>query len=307
MTNPLSLNIPNSQLHTWLLKAFPVVEQLFIKEREPQTSFQQHLERVTVSIVYPGEEALNQAVFLRVYTGFCSWWTLATPDLPQREWTAWRVAARAELLIPRTLFTSDGELPVAIQAVAPGDDLWNHLNPVVISHLAGVLAQMHRVPLEEEDRRSLPDVTLPALMERFAGWAAEAEDPKGAGMVREMAGELQRFGERPPVFIHGDSHFGNYLSDGNTITAILDWEEAARGDPRLDLAVVDTCLRLQVSVELADQFLHVYEEKAGWSIGALEPWRELLRLRHRLTCGWVKYRLEHGLPLPPTDPAAWMG
>ncbi|MDQ2732121.1 MAG: aminoglycoside phosphotransferase family protein [Armatimonadota bacterium] len=298
--------IPNSQLHTWLLSAFPGAQHLSILERIEQPSFQQHLERVTVELAYPGEEPTLMPVFLRVYTGYLSWWTLATPDLPQREWTAWRVATRAGLPIPRTFFTNQDEPPLAIQAVALGDDLWNHLNAVVITDFAQLLVRMHRAPLEDDDKLHLPDVTLPPLMKRFARWAAESEDSAGAGMVRALTARLESFGERPAAFIHGDSHFGNYLSDGQAITAILDWEEAAQGDPRLELAVVDTCLRRQVSVELADLFLRSYEETAGWKIGSLDPWREVLQLRHRLTCGWVKYRIEHGLPLPPTDPSAWI-
>ena len=39
-----------------------------------------------------------------------------------------------------------------------------------------------------------------------------------------------------PVFTHGDLHVVHVLVDGNTVSAILDWSEAAPGDATFDLA-----------------------------------------------------------------------
>jgi aminoglycoside phosphotransferase (APT) family kinase protein len=39
-----------------------------------------------------------------------------------------------------------------------------------------------------------------------------------------------------PVFIHGDLHIEHVLIDGDTVTGVLDWSEAAPGDAAFDLA-----------------------------------------------------------------------
>ncbi|MCS7460288.1 aminoglycoside phosphotransferase family protein [Paenibacillus doosanensis] len=50
--------------------------------------------------------------------------------------------------------------------------------------------------------------------------------------------ELSRFAPAERYLVHGDFHFGNMLSDGRTITGIVDWEIAMYGDFMLDAAVL---------------------------------------------------------------------
>ncbi len=52
------------------------------------------------------------------------------------------------------------------------------------------------------------------------------------------------------VLLHLDYHLLNVLTDGRQITAVLDWANAAAGDPRADLARMITILRLD-SADLA--------------------------------------------------------
>lgn len=46
----------------------------------------------------------------------------------------------------------------------------------------------------------------------------------------------------PPVIVHGDAGPGNFLYDGDRVTALLDWELVHYGDPMADLAML--CLRM---------------------------------------------------------------
>jgi len=41
----------------------------------------------------------------------------------------------------------------------------------------------------------------------------------------------------PPVWLHGDLHPLNVLTDGTAITAVIDWGDVTSGDPAVDLAV----------------------------------------------------------------------
>ena len=46
----------------------------------------------------------------------------------------------------------------------------------------------------------------------------------------------------PPVIVHGDAGAGNFLFEGDHVTALLDWELVHYGDPMADLAML--CLRM---------------------------------------------------------------
>ncbi|HVB09814.1 MAG TPA: phosphotransferase, partial [Bacillota bacterium] len=48
-----------------------------------------------------------------------------------------------------------------------------------------------------------------------------------------------------PRLLHGDYHPLNVLTDGERITAVLDWTNAAAGDPRTDVARTLSILRLE--------------------------------------------------------------
>jgi aminoglycoside phosphotransferase (APT) family kinase protein len=73
-----------------------------------------------------------------------------------------------------------------------------------------------------------------------------------------------------PGLVHIDYQPGNILWDGKQISAILDWEEAALGDPGIDVAYLYTDLAIQFSQELAEEFLRAYEAEIGRRVENLE-------------------------------------
>ena len=298
--------ITDAQLLTWLRAAFPREEPVLLI-REPLKSFQQHLEKVTLYLSPHFRTSPDtRTVYLRWYRGYFSWWTLNTPDLPQRECAAWRVAGRANLPLPPLLYASyEADLDVALHAAAPGTPAWEHLNPEVIDHLAVLLARLHSVTIHEEERVHLPDISLPVLFRRFRSWS------RGDGELLQKIDHLEEsFGgtvARPGRLVHGDCHMGNLLSNGKRITAVLDWEEAAVGDPHIDLAVIVSLLRSRNVKELEVRFLQRYREESGFEVGRMEPWLMLGDLRNLLFSAWMKARLESDLPLPRTRTESWIG
>jgi aminoglycoside phosphotransferase (APT) family kinase protein len=120
-----------------------------------------------------------------------------------------------------------------------------------------------------------------------------------------MAERLTTVGERPAVFLHGDWHAGNYLSDEQGVTAVLDWEEAALGDPRFDVANADAEMRRRTPV-LADHFRYQYEARAGFTVGDLRIWIDLAYLRSRIMSAFVNHRLAQGQRLPSLNPEDWI-
>jgi hypothetical protein len=81
-----------------------------------------------------------------------------------------------------------------------------------------------------------------------------------------------------PVIVHGDAGPGNFLYEGNRVTALLDWELVHYGDPMADLAML--CLRMlfQGFVPLPQAFT-AYEAAGGQQVdlSRVRYWRLLFQ------------------------------
>jgi aminoglycoside 2''-phosphotransferase len=152
----------------------------------------------------------------------------------------------------------------------------------IAADLASFLVALHGIPVEEARAAGIPvrdrvattfaalcrDV-LPVLHERVSSheydvvrrWAAdfEADD------------EVDRF---EPAVRHGDLWYGNVLVDGarGRVVGVVDWENAAIGDPASDLA-----RQLHLGEEFAGAVLRQYATKGGRVDDAL---------RHRMRRRW---------------------
>ena len=62
---------------------------------------------------------------------------------------------------------------------------------------------------------------------------------------------------------HNDLGFHNFLTDGDELTAILDWELAELGHPAADLGYVKPFVELMVSWP---EFIDRYESAGGWLV-----------------------------------------
>jgi aminoglycoside phosphotransferase (APT) family kinase protein len=90
-----------------------------------------------------------------------------------------------------------------------------------------------------------------------------------------------------PVLIHLDYWSGNILWHENRISAVVDWEEAAYGDPAVDLAYCLMELALEGMDEAADECLRVYQAASGQKVANLGLWQLAAAAR------------------PMTDPEGW--
>ena len=81
-----------------------------------------------------------------------------------------------------------------------------------------------------------------------------------------------------PVIVHGDAGPGNFLFEGDRVTALLDWELVHYGDPMADLAML--CLRMlfQGFVPLPEAFA-AYEAAGGHAVdlNRVRYWRLLFQ------------------------------
>lgn len=185
------------------------------------------------------------------------------PDVAAKEHHLLRVLHRSGLAVPepyRYIETST-TAPYLVMEWVDGS------TEVAGGHLAGALDEMARflVHLHSLDPSSLP---LPDL--------EPIEDPRVAilthlpstaiGRMLEMWLASRRVDEQLDrrAVLHGDYWPGNVLWHGGRLVAVVDWEDAALGDPLADLATARLELLCSYGTDamerFTDRYLHLYRE-----------------------------------------------
>ncbi len=165
--------------------------------------------------------------------------------------------------------------PAIVTSFMPGAQIMAPPDPVSWARAAAkMLAKIHAVPGKDAQ-----DFLLEANAE--ATWFLRYEDPP-AYMLTDPDGLLvwQTIRARgphiqpvAPALVHLDYWRGNLLWEGGVITAVVDWEEAAYGDPAIDVAYCFMELVIMGMMTAAETFLAVYEAQCGQQIANLDYWK----------------------------------
>lgn len=177
-----------------------------------------------------------------------------------REAAAARFAQAAGVPVADVVSVSDDGTSVAVTEL-PGEPAGPR---DALDHYLSLLGRLHVAPLE-----SLPDGHRGFDVlgrDDLAMWRElTADRVEGDVPVLDAAFDLlDRHGYTSPadvVFCHGDAGTGNYLSDGDRVTGLIDWEMSHTGDPHDDLASIAVRAVL-AGVELDDFVARV---EAHWS------------------------------------------
>ncbi|MBI1886065.1 MAG: aminoglycoside phosphotransferase family protein [Chloroflexi bacterium] len=177
-------------------------------------------------------------------------WRFATPDgaqhalrvfrhaeataSVQREQAAMEAAAAGGIPVPAIEAAGTWrDLPVMVLSWCPGQPLLAVLQrrPWLLWRLGSACgrlqAHIHTVPAPPSLVEGAPDYWLRGVRSLYPD-------------VDELLGRL---GISTASLVHFDYHPLNILTDGETITGVVDWTNAAAGDPRADVARTITMLR----------------------------------------------------------------
>jgi aminoglycoside phosphotransferase (APT) family kinase protein len=213
----------------------------------------------------------------------------------RREFKAFELMNRSGIPSPEPLLLDDtGKLlgvPGIVTRLVEGELLLEApADPLPWARkLAVMLARIHAIPCDEEAFGFLLDANAEA------SWFLKAEAapkymqdfPGGAelwAMLKDLYSSLRRVA---PALVHIDYWSGNILWQEEEISAVLDWEEAACGDPIIDVAYARMNMFLMGLPEAAEEFLRVYEAKSGHKAENLGLWELAAAVR------------------PMVDPAEW--
>ncbi len=159
--------------------------------------------------------------------------------------------------------------------------------PAAWAAVGSALRVLHDAPLPPKPGRT-PD-QLEAELEAECAWLTT-----NAVLPRDVVERNRRIAEaalRPwtPAFTHGDLQLAHVFVEGDAVTGVIDWSEAAQGDPLYDLAT----LTLGHPERLHD-VIAGYGDQVDLEV--IRAWRSLRSLRG------VRWLIDHGFD--PSSPGS---
>lgn len=135
-----------------------------------------------------------------------------------------------------------------------------------IDVMADTLVRLHRFPAEQ----------LPPLPERLDP-VPELHDylpdsPASRDLLQRLSAWSASVYSGPPVLLHGDFWPGKLLWQGARLTAILDWEDAALGDPASDVAGCRLELRWKYGLAATARLTQRYLRSSAIAAERLALW-----------------------------------
>jgi aminoglycoside phosphotransferase (APT) family kinase protein len=150
--------------------------------------------------------------------------------------------------------------------------------------LAGRTFAAHLASIHRLDAGVAAGIDLPRRADVVAASLAEApavlDHRLREGVIREVLRKrpLPRY-EGPPRLLHGDFWPGNIIWRGDAIVAVIDWEDAALGDPLADVATTRLDLLWGFGPETTAAFTDHYLSLMPVDLTALPIWDLVAALR----------------------------
>ncbi|WP_191251889.1 phosphotransferase family protein [Amycolatopsis oliviviridis] len=164
--------------------------------------------------------------------------------------------------------------PVLALAALPGTALGRLGEPSTASPAAWAAAgaavrKLHDAPLPPRPGKSVDE--LASRLDAECEWLVTT-----GVLPADLVDRNRRIAEtvlRPwtPVFIHGDLQVAHVFVDGDEVTGVIDWSEAAQGDAHFDLAVLTLGHRERLTDVIAGYGTDVDLDlvRAWWSLRSL--------------------------------------
>jgi aminoglycoside phosphotransferase (APT) family kinase protein len=230
----------------------------------------------TTSLVFTGPDGTTERVIVRQHGAVDR---ARNPDIARDEFRLLEIVRARGVAAPAPIHVdASGALfpaPVIVIASVEGEpglpegetDAW-------INQAAEQLARMHRITASNELD------FLPGKRTAFAPRHERLDDSMREGIIRQVLEEIHppAPGERPTL-LHGDFWPGNVLWNEGRLTAVIDWEDAAVGDPLADLGTIRLELLWAAGPEAMDRFTERYRQLTDRDFAGLPFWDLMAALR----------------------------
>jgi len=141
--------------------------------------------------------------------------------------------------------------------------------------LAAALAAVHNCGITRADTAFLPDIGGRVLAELAAGPHTPDDVVPETAIRQALRAHWPPPRVTDPVVLHGDYWPGNVLWRDGQLAGIIDWEDAAFGDPLADLAIARLEIAWQSGMAAMDMFTHEYLALRPAPGTAALPWWDL--------------------------------
>jgi aminoglycoside phosphotransferase (APT) family kinase protein len=175
-----------------------------------------------------------------------------------------------------------------------------------VRQMAAYLAKIHSIDDTKADLVFLPRKTaeVTGIFEKISG---EVEPSFQVERIRDMLEKALPYPQRnASVLLHGDFWPGNTLWQNDHLEAVIDWEDACRGDPLSDLAISRLDILWIFGIGAFHTFTDVYQSLMPIDISSLPYWDLDAALRLARLAGadldqWAAFFRPYGRPDITTD------
>jgi len=196
----------------------------------------------------------------------------------EREITALRVAARGGVPAPEALWFDEAaifEQPTIVISYIDGEPVLQPQHSLDwADQMATALAQIHAISLTPAEQAKLWDlhdslfleIRESGITDRFLAHVLGQE----LWNLRKLALDRVELGQS--TFLHRDYHPGQVLWRDGRLVGVVDWQDAAFGDPASDVAYCASDLTYCGFPEAADRFVETYRSITGRDLASLPFW-----------------------------------
>ena len=151
--------------------------------------------------------------------------------------------------------------------------------PDLIFQLATQLSRIHQVDGSKLDVSFLPQQAN-VYAQKLRARPAKVDESLDEGLIRDALEAVWPFPQRnTSVLLHGDFWPGNILWRDGQLVAVIDWEDAALGDPLADVANSRLEILWAFGLDAMQSFTHQYQSMTTIDFTHLPYWDLCAALR----------------------------
>ncbi len=274
-------------------KAIPTDENCPIKVRDVSPTHSWEYDTITYTSLWPDGQALP--LTLRSYRSNLTCWQTHSPQKVAAVWAVLRRLRLDSFPAPRPLAKGKlGQTEYLIWQMLPGKRLLPaspgamDMAQEIIPQLAELLARLHALDHNGLNDAPLYQATVAGTLVRMLLWSREMGNATLRQMIARLKPEVAKIQSRPHRLIHGNPQLHHVTVHEGKLIGLLNWEQAAIGDPRWDVMTAAHGLR-KYSPALADQLVNWYETFTGKRIDNRPFWYALVSVRLWALKSWVQY------------------
>lgn len=254
----------------------------------------------TITAFHLVEGEARTPLILRRYPSPLGWAVLDDPHKARREFELLRWLGDKDLPTPMPLgLGRDSHGDWLLERTISGRHWWlplgsvnfNKVLPGLVRQQVRLMGKLHSLELDglPGEAAHLPAITVRGVLETFYRTLHKSGDRHVLASIEKISGLMHDVKERPPRLLHMNVEMENVLVDERLkIVGWLDWDQAALGDPRWDVAgLVNSLYGGYQLPDLAEWAVDYYGRETVRPIKDIRLWAALIAVLRWAQCSWL--------------------